>query len=237
MTADNSSQNHSGWISKSIPLWSLMPVSSPHSVTECHSEIATGPTMTEEIEGLLSNSMFEMPGKPSMYTFPRRPPLVAPNNPVASRGEVPPIQDRHFQVTWSSHLYPHTSLHRQVWQTSQPILAAPPHAWNMPERDTSPTPFQSQANSINLSDNVLHLQEEMNDAMVHLLTGRASIDNHCWRIISEREVSHCQNKSNLTVSHCQNKSNLTEASREVKARYAIMIGDDKSTYLTAMRKA
>ena len=52
----------------------------------------------------------------------------------------------------------------------QPPLATPSPTLGMPERNTSPTPFQSQTNSINLLDNVLHLQEEMNDAMVHLLT-------------------------------------------------------------------
>ena len=67
----------------------------------------------------------------------------------------------------------------------------------IPESDTSPTPFQSQANSINLSDDVLHLQEEMNDAMVHLLTARASTDACHWRIISDTELSHHQNEINL----------------------------------------
>ena len=75
---------------KVVPPQSLMPVSSPHSVTECPSEIVTGPSMTNEVEDLLLNPMFKMPGKPSMHTSPRRPPLVAPYNPVASRGEVPP---------------------------------------------------------------------------------------------------------------------------------------------------
>ena len=96
----------------------------------------------------------------------------------------------------------------------------------MLERDTSPTPFQSQDNSINLSDDVLYLQEEMNDAMVHLLTARALIDTHHWRIISETEVGHCQNEINLA-----------EAIREVKAKYTTMIGDAESAYATAMRKA
>ena len=66
-----------------------MSVSSPHSVTECPSEIVTSSSMIEEIEDLLLNPMFEMPGEPSMCTSPRRPPLMTPNNPVASGGEVP----------------------------------------------------------------------------------------------------------------------------------------------------
>ena len=107
-----------------------------------------------------------------------------------------------------------------------PSSHSPSPTPGMPERDTSPTPFDSQANSINLMDDVLHLQEEMNDAMVHLFTARASTDTHCQRIISETEVSHHQNK----------KINLAEAIREVKARYATMISDAKSAYVTAMRK-
>ena len=65
-----------------------------------------------------------------------------------------------------------------------------------PERDSSPTPFQLQlqVNSITPPDNVLHLQEEMNEAMVHLLTVRTSVDTHQQRIISEMEVTHCQNE-------------------------------------------
>ena len=41
-----------------VPLWSSTLVSSPHSVTECPSEVVTGPNVTE-IE-LLSNPMFKM---------------------------------------------------------------------------------------------------------------------------------------------------------------------------------
>ena len=56
------------------------------------------------------------------------------------------------------------------------------------ERDGSPTPFQFQANSITLPDDVLHLQEEMNDAMVHLLIPKASVDACQWKLISEMEI-------------------------------------------------
>ena len=112
---------------KAIPVWLLMLVSSPHSVTECPSERVAGPSMMEEIEELLLNHMFEMPGESSMYTSPRRPPFTAPNDPAASREEIPPDPGENFQVTWSSHLHPHMGLHRQVWLMSQPIPAAPPH--------------------------------------------------------------------------------------------------------------
>ena len=94
-----------------------------------------------------------------------------------------------------------------------------------PERDSSPTPFQLQVNSITLPDDVLHLQEKMNDAMVHLFTVRASIDTHWWRIMSETEVTHCQNEIKTS-----------EAIREVKASYVATLGDTEATNTTAMRK-
>ena len=95
-----------------------------------------------------------------------------------------------------------------------------------PERDTSPTPLPLPANSINLLVDVLHLQEEMNDAMVHLLSARAAMYMCCQWVISETEVSHCQNKIDTS-----------EAIREIKAWYTAMIGDAKAIYRTAMRKA
>ena len=209
---------------KAIPLWSLMPVSSPHSVTECPSERVTGPSMTQEIEDLLSNPMFKMPGKPSMHTSHRRPPLVAPINPVASRGEVPPDPGETLPgYLWQPPPSPHGSSQVGVADVTAHSSCSPMPG--MLERDTRPTPFQSQANSISLWNDVLHLQEEMNDAMVHLLTARASIDAHCQRIISETEVSHCQNEINLA-----------ETIREVKVRHAAAISDAKSAYMTAMRK-
>ena len=75
------------------------------------------------------------------------------------------------------------------------------------ERDTSPTPLLLLANSVNLSNNELHLQEEVNDAMVHLLSARAMIDMHHQWVISETEVSHCQNEIDTS-----------EAIREIKAQ-------------------
>ena len=210
---------------KAVPLQLLMPVSSPCSVTECPSEIVTCPSITEEIEDLLSNPMFEMPGEPSTCTSPRRPSLVAPNNPVASRGEVLPDPGKTLpgylkQPPWS----PHESSQAGMANVTAHSSHSPSPTWNMPEWDTSLTPFQSPANSINLSDDVLHLQEEMNNATV-LLTARALIDNHHQRIISKTEVSHYQNEINLT-----------ETIRAVKARYTTTIGDAESTYMTGMRK-
>ena len=79
-----------GDIPKAIPQWLLMPISSPHSVTECPSDLATGPSMAEELEELISGASLKMPRQPPAHTLPRRPPPVAPNKPMASRVEVFP---------------------------------------------------------------------------------------------------------------------------------------------------
>ena len=65
---------------------------------------------------------------------------------------------------------------------------------NTPVRDTSPTPLPLPAHSINLLDIVLHLQEEMNEALVHLLSARVTMEMCTQQIISETEVGHCQNE-------------------------------------------
>ena len=202
-----------------------MLVSSPHSVTECPSQIATGLSMMEELENLLLNPMFAMPWVPSTCTFPRRPPLMAPNNPVASRGEVPPEPGETLQVTWSSHLHPHMSLHRQVWPMSQPIVAIPPLPHQVCQRwilapllsNHRPTPSTYQMMCYNSRGN--------EQCYGFLLTTRASLDTHCQSIISETEVGH---------HHIE--INLAEAIREVKARYTATIGDTKSAYVTPLRR-
>ena len=103
--------------------------------------------------------------------------------------------------------------------SSSPILGTP-------ERDGSPSPFQLQANSTTLPDNVLHLQEEMNDAMVHLLTLKASIDAHQQKLISETEIAHHQNETKTS-----------EAIKEIKAHYVATLSDAEATYVAAVREA
>ena len=70
------------------------------------------------------------------------------------------------------------------------------------------------ANSINLSVDVLYLQEEMNSAMVHLLSARATMDMCYQWVIWETEIGHHQNEINTS-----------EAIREIKAQYATTIRD------------
>ena len=74
------------------------------------------------------------------------------------------------------HLSPHHS--SQVYRpTLQPILATPSHMalW----RGTPALlPSHCWPTLSTLSDDVMHLQEEINNAMVHLLSAKAAIDRH-----------------------------------------------------------
>ena len=174
-----------GDIPKAIPQWSSTPISSLHSVTGCPSDIATGPGMVEEIEELLSSTMLKMPGQPSTHTSPRRPPTVAPNNPAANGEGIPSDLGETITVYLKQlPCSPQESLQVGTANVMAHSSHSPTPVSGTPERDSSHTPFQLQANSITLPDNVLHLQEEMNNAMVHLLTIRASIDACQWRIMS-----------------------------------------------------
>ena len=214
-----------GDIPKAIHLWSSMLTSSLHSVTECPSYIATGPSMAEEIEELFSSTMLKMPGQFSAHTSPRRLPPMAlaiqwPVGGIPSNlGETiiiylkqPPPSPQGSSQAGMADVMAHSSC------SPTPMLGSP-------ERDSSLTPLQLQVNSITLPDDVLHLQGEMNDNMVHLLTVRASIDAHQQRIMSEMEVAHCQNEIKTS-----------EAIREVKASYAAALGNAEATYVTAVRK-
>ena len=93
-----------------------------------------------------------------------------------------------------------------------------------PERDSSPTPLQLQANSITLPDNVLHLQEEMNNAMVHLPILKASVDAHWQKPISKMEIAHCQNETKTS-----------ETIKEIEACSMTALSNAKATCVAAIR--
>ena len=94
------------------------------------------------------------------------------------------------------------------------------------ERNSTPNPPELQTNSSTLPDDVLHLQGEMNNAMVHLLTFRASVDSHQQRLISESETAHCQNETEAL-----------EAITGVEACYMVAHHNTKAVYAAAMREA
>ena len=195
---------------KAVPLWSLMPISSSHSVTECSSEVVTGPSLTKEIADLLSNPMLKMPGNPPLAI----PPIQWPRRETPSPGEA--LQGYLKQPPPS----PHGSSQADMANIMAPSSHSP--SPGTLERGTSPTPL---ADSINLLVGVLHLQEEMNDVMVHLLSARAAMDMHHQQVLLETEVSHCQNEINTS-----------EAIREIKAWYTTMVRDAEVAYRTPIRE-
>ena len=166
--------------------------------------------------------MFEMPGESSTCHSPRKQPLAYLPNPMASKEENSPNAG---EALLSYVKQPPPSPHGSSQVDTTDITAHSSHSLShgTPERDSSPTPFPLPANSINLLDNLLHLQEEMNDPMVHLLSARAAIDMHHQWVILETEVGHCQNDTSKAI-------------REVKAQYATAIGDAKAAYRTAMKQ-
>ena len=66
----------------------------------------------------------------------------------------------------------------------------------------------------------------MNNAIVHLLTLKASVDACQQKLISEMEITHCQNESKTS-----------EAIKEIKAHYAAALSNSKATYVAAIREA
>ena len=66
----------------------------------------------------------------------------------------------------------------------------------------------------------------MNDAMVHLLTLKASVDTYWQKLISEMEIVHHQNETKTS-----------EAMKEIEAHSATALGNAKATYVTAIREA
>ena len=117
-----------------------------------------------------------------------------------------------------------------------------------PGRKSTPNPLESQTNSITLPDNVLHLQEEMNNTMVHLLTFRALVDAHRQRLISQSEIAHCQNESKATkaingveacyvVAPCDTEAVYAAAMREVEATHSASTREVEATCATTVREA
>ena len=107
----------------------------------------------------------------------------------------------------------------------QLISAAPLPPHLILQKGTAPPTLQCHK-PITLPDNVLHLQEETSDAMVHLLTFRASVDAHWQRLISA-----------LEITHCQNEIKDSEAISGIEAHYVVALHDTEAIYGSAMREA
>ena len=140
---------------------SLMPISCPHSATECPSDIVTRASMEEEVVRLLSGALCNTPEQ-----------SWCKEKATLDLGEIisiylkqpPPYQQESSQVG--------------VVDITALFTCSPSPTLGTLEGNSTPNPPESQAHSITLPDNVLHLQQEMNNAMFHLLTFRASVDTH-----------------------------------------------------------
>ena len=120
---------------EAVPLQSSTPVSSLYSITECPSEVVTGPSMMEEIEELLPNPIFKMQEESSTCNSPRRPPL----DPMASKEENPPNPG---EALLGYPKQPPPSPHGSSQVDLANIMAHSSFSLShgTPERDTSPTP-------------------------------------------------------------------------------------------------
>ena len=136
------------------------------------------PSITTEIEELLSITMPDNSEQPPTSSSPKRPTLMAPIVPIVSREEIP--------------------------------LEFP----------TSPRALLNT-----LPDNILHLQQEMNNAMSCILTLQALLDAQQWRLISDIETTLCQNEAKAA-----------EVIKIVKACYAGTIHEAKAMYAMAIRE-
>ena len=181
--------------------------------------------MEEEVEKLLSGTLSNTPEQSFAPGSPGRPPPVVPNTPAASKekapldlGEIIPVYLKQPPPS------PHESSQAGMVNITAHSSHSPSPTLGTLERNSTPNPQESQANSITLPDNVLHLQKEMNDAMVHLLTFRASIDA-CWQwLISESEIAYHQNETNAS-----------DALSGVEAPYTVALCDTKAVYAAGMR--
>ena len=210
--------------------WSSMPISSPYSVTECPSDAVNRPSMEKEVERLLSGTLSNMPEQSCAPVSPRRPPPMVLNTPAASKEEATPDLGEIGEIIL---VYPKQPSPSTQESSQSGMINVTAHSSCSPspmlgtlERNSTPNSLELQTNSITLPDDGLHLQGEMNDAMVQLLTFRASVDAHQQRLISESEITHCQNETKAS-----------EAINGVEACYAVALCNTEAVYAAAMRGA
>ena len=94
----------------------------------------------------------------------------------------------------------------------------------------------SRANSITLPDEVLHLQEEMNNAMSHLLTTWDSLDAHWQMLISDTKTALHQNEVNATDTIKEVKTHCLGSICEAEALQAVAIREAEATCSISIMK-
>ena len=134
-----------GDMTMTISQWLLMPISSPHSVTECPSNTVTRLSMGEEVEKLLSGTLSNTPEQSLVPVSPRRPPLVAPNTPAAGKekassnlGEIIAVYPKQSPPS------PHKSSQADMAKVTAHSNCSPSPTLGTPERSSTPNPPESQ---------------------------------------------------------------------------------------------
>ena len=219
------------------PKTSTLPFS-PHSAVECPSTEANSAeanctSMAAELQQLLLWMVLDTSGPASGDSSPRRPLSVAWVTTLTIRGEDLLRSDRPVLAT---HLLVTTSQQVSLWAATPnkavPIshLPSPTLASEAPQETSIPATPQPNISCgmdlSTLSDEVLWLQEEMNRALGHLLTTRASIDALCRKQVSDFETAFCQNEAQTT-----------KAIKEMRAHCTTVIWDAKAMCTAAIREA
>ena len=73
--------------------------------------------------------------------------------------------------------------------------------------------------------------------MVHLLTFRDSVDAHQQRLISESEITHCQNETKVSEVINGVEAHYMVALHDTKAIYAAAMTETKATHSASTREA
>ena len=186
------------------PYRALYTTSSLHSAMECPCETANHPSMTAEIQELLSRAVLNTSSPIPRHTTPMRSTSVALGTPPMNGAEDSLGLKR---VDLAAPKQRATSLQASLWadmaNDAIPIshLPSPTPASETPKVASVPTAPQSKthlgANSGALPDEVLPLQGKMNMAMGWILTTRASMDTCYRRLVSNTQTAFCQTRPGL----------------------------------------
>ena len=117
---------------------SSMPISCPHSVTECMSDTVSRPSMEQEVERLLFSALPNMSEQSCLPVSPRRPPPMVPNTPSASKEKAPPDLGEIIPV-YLKQLPPSPQESSQAGKSTLELIpAAPPPLCQLLWRGTAP---------------------------------------------------------------------------------------------------
>ena len=181
------------------------PPSSLHLAVESPSEMANHTSMAAELQELLSQMVLDTSGPASGDSTLRRLRSVTWVVPSTIGVDIPLWLDRPISampklVATSQQVLPPAARPDKTipisHSTSPSLASETPKVTSVPaipQPETCPGMDLSS-----LSDKVLQLQGEMNRAMGHLPTTRASIDAHCRKQVWDFETTFHQNEAQTT---------------------------------------